>query len=32
VHGWTGGFEEYWGESLERLNTYVKKRQREDER
>lgn len=32
VHGWTGGFEEYWSESLERLNAYVKKRQGEEER
>ncbi len=32
VHGWTGGFEEYWSESLERLNTHVKERKREEER
>jgi DNA-binding transcriptional ArsR family regulator len=24
VHGWTGGFEEFWDESLQRLNRYVK--------
>jgi DNA-binding transcriptional ArsR family regulator len=24
VHEWTGGFERFWNESLDRLNTYVK--------
>jgi DNA-binding transcriptional ArsR family regulator len=28
IHDWVGGFEEYWSESLERLNAYVKELQR----
>lgn len=27
IHEWTGGFEEYWNESFDRLNTYVKELQ-----
>lgn len=29
VHGWTGGFEQYWNESFDRLNEYVGKMQKE---
>lgn len=32
VHEWTGGFEQYWSETFERLNTYVKQLQREESR
>jgi DNA-binding transcriptional ArsR family regulator len=24
IHEWTGGFEQYWNESFDRLNTFVK--------
>ena len=27
---WTGGFEEFWSESFDRLNEYVKELQREE--
>ena len=30
VHTWTGGFEEFWSESFDRLNEYVKEMQREE--
>ena len=29
IHEWTGGFEEFWSESFDRLNTYVKRLQKE---
>ena len=32
IHAWTGGFEEFWNESLDRLNTYVKELQRKEQR
>ncbi len=28
---WTGGFEEFWSESFDRLNEYVKEMQREEQ-
>ena len=31
IHAWTGGFEEFWNESLDRLNTYVKELQRKEQ-
>lgn len=31
VHEWIGGFEEYWNQSFDRLNAYVKELQRENE-
>jgi DNA-binding transcriptional ArsR family regulator len=31
VHGWTGGFSQYWNESFDRLNAYVKEKEGEDE-
>lgn len=31
VHEWTGGFEQFWSESLGRLNEYVRELQREEE-
>ena len=30
VHGWTGGFSQYWNESLDRLNAYVKEMEGEE--
>jgi DNA-binding transcriptional ArsR family regulator len=27
IHDWTGGFEEFWGGSFDRLNAYVKRLQ-----
>lgn len=32
VHEWVGGFEQFWNERFDRLNTYVKELQREDHR
>lgn len=32
VHEWVGGFEQFWNESFDRLNAYVKELQREDHR
>lgn len=32
VHDWVGGFEQFWNESFDRLNAYVKELQREDHR
>lgn len=28
IHEWTGGFEEFWNESFDRLNEYVKELER----
>ncbi len=28
IHDWVGGFEEFWNQSFERLNAYVKELQR----
>ena len=28
IHDWTGGFEEFWSQSFDRLNAYVKRLQR----
>jgi DNA-binding transcriptional ArsR family regulator len=30
IHEWVGGFERYWTESFDRLNDYVKERQRKE--
>jgi DNA-binding transcriptional ArsR family regulator len=30
VHAWTGGFEEFWIETFDRLHEYVKEMQREE--
>ena len=30
IHEWTGGFEEFWSESFDRLNAYVKRLQRKE--
>ena len=30
VHDWVGGFEQFWNESFDRLNRYVKELQREE--
>jgi len=30
IHEWAGGFEEFWGQSFERLNAYVKQLQKEE--
>ena len=30
IHDWVGGFEEFWGESFDRLNAYVKRLQRKE--
>ena len=30
IHEWVGGFEEFWGQSFDRLNTYVKRLQQEN--
>jgi DNA-binding transcriptional ArsR family regulator len=29
VHEWVGGFEQFWGESFDRLDTYVRQLRRE---
>jgi DNA-binding transcriptional ArsR family regulator len=31
VHEWVGGFEQFWNESFDRLNRYVKELQREEQ-
>jgi DNA-binding transcriptional ArsR family regulator len=31
IHEWTGGFEQFWNESFERLNHYVKDLDREEQ-
>jgi len=30
IHEWVGGFEQYWNESFDRLNTYVQELKRKD--
>ena len=30
IHEWTGGFEEFWSESFDRLNAYVKRLQHKE--
>ncbi len=30
IHDWVGGFEEFWSQSFERLNTYVKQFRRNE--
>jgi len=30
IHEWVGGFEEFWGQSFDRLNAYVKQLQKEE--
>jgi DNA-binding transcriptional ArsR family regulator len=30
IHEWVGGFEQYWSESFDRLNEYIKELQREE--
>ena len=30
IHEWTGGFQEFWSESFDRLNAYVKRLQRKE--
>jgi DNA-binding transcriptional ArsR family regulator len=30
IHEWVGGFEQFWGESLDRLNAYVQELQRQE--
>ena len=32
IHEWVGGFEEFWGQSFDRLNAYVKQLQKEERR
>ncbi|MEX1023358.1 MAG: metalloregulator ArsR/SmtB family transcription factor [Dehalococcoidia bacterium] len=32
IHEWVGGFEEFWNESLDRLNAYVQELKEEDHR
>ena len=32
VHEWTGGFERFWSESFDRLDTYVQELKQESER
>jgi DNA-binding transcriptional ArsR family regulator len=32
VHEWVGGFEQFWNESFERLERYVRRLQREERR
>lgn len=32
VHEWTGGFEQFWNESFDRLDQYVKQLQEEEQR
>lgn len=31
IHTWAGGFEQFWNESFDRLNTYVQQMQGEEE-
>ncbi len=31
IHAWTGGFEQFWSESFDRLNKYVRELQQEEE-
>ncbi|HLV53953.1 MAG TPA: metalloregulator ArsR/SmtB family transcription factor [Actinotalea caeni] len=31
IHEWTGGFEQYWSESFDRLETYVQRLLHDDE-
>lgn len=31
IHEWAGGFEEYWNQSFDKLNTYVKELQDEEQ-
>ena len=31
IHTWVGGFEQFWSESFDRLNEYVKKLEREEQ-
>jgi len=31
IHEWTGGFEQFWSESLDRLNEYVQGLRREEQ-
>jgi DNA-binding transcriptional ArsR family regulator len=31
IHEWVGGFEQFWSESFDRLNEYVKARQRKEQ-
>ncbi|MPZ98980.1 MAG: metalloregulator ArsR/SmtB family transcription factor [Dehalococcoidia bacterium] len=31
IHEWVGGFEQFWNESFDRLNEYVKELQREEQ-
>jgi DNA-binding transcriptional ArsR family regulator len=31
IHEWTGGFERFWSESLDRLNDYVQELRREEQ-
>ena len=31
IHAWTGGFAEYWNESFDRLNEYVKQLQQREQ-
>jgi DNA-binding transcriptional ArsR family regulator len=30
IHDWVGGFEEFWSQSFDRLNAYVKRLQRKE--
>jgi DNA-binding transcriptional ArsR family regulator len=30
IHDWVGGFEEFWNQSFDRLNAYVKRLQRKE--
>lgn len=30
IHEWVGGFEEYWNQTFDRLNTYVRELQEEE--
>ncbi|HTE45419.1 MAG TPA: metalloregulator ArsR/SmtB family transcription factor [Gemmatimonadaceae bacterium] len=32
IHAWVGGFEEFWNQSFDRLNAFVKQLQKEDAR
>jgi hypothetical protein len=31
VHEWVGGFEQFWNESFDRLNTYVQALRRQEQ-
>ena len=31
IHEWVGGFEQFWNESFDRLNAYVKELQRDEQ-